>query len=229
MKIIVLKEGNYSVTQKKEFRLLETVSNVSDVKIAVQPFLIITKKDFILLDTGLGFDYKDEPIIYNSLKKENIHPEQITKILISHLHKDHIGGVLHFPNAKIYIQQRELDFALTQQSNPSYDFEVVNNLTTLPNIVLLNEDSGKISDEIFFEVSGGHTPFHQEFWIKENGETIFYGADNLPKRDYLQVPIALKNDYDGKKALELRKRWKNDGSNEHWKILLYHDLETPVY
>lgn len=236
MKTIVLKEGNYAVNKNKEFTLIEDVANISGLKIAVQSFLIITANDFILLDTGLGLNYNNEPKIYQSLKKENILPEQITKVLISHLHKDHIGGIGHFinnnfkgnfPNAKIYIQLRELDFALTQQGSSSYNFQVLNKLKALPNLVMLNDDKGKITDEIFYEVSGGHTPFHQEFWINENEETVFYGADNLPQESYFKLQVVYKADYNGNKASELRQKWKKQAMSEHWTILFYHDMEIP--
>jgi len=47
MKIIVLKEGNYTVGKNKEFTLMENSTNVLGIKVAVQPFLIITANDFI--------------------------------------------------------------------------------------------------------------------------------------------------------------------------------------
>jgi len=153
------------------------------------------------------------------------------------LHKDHIGGIGYFennsfkgnfPNASVYIQQRELDFAWTQQDSPSYDFELVEKLAALPNLVVLNDDNGKISDEIVYKVSGGHTPFHQEFWIKEKGQTVFYGADNLPTSSYLKYDIAYKTDYDGKRAMEERIVWKKQAKTEHWGILFYHDLVEPL-
>lgn len=238
MKIIVLKEGDFSVNKEKEFIRIEHTSNLPGVKIAVQPFLVITQNDYILLDAGLGFDYNGEPVIYQSLKKENILPQQITKVLISHLHKDHIGGILHFtngnfkdnfPNAEIYVQQRELDFALKQRGSLRYNFDVLDKLSSLPNLVMLSQDKGKISDEISYEVSGGHTPFHQEFWIEANGQIIFYGADNLPKYHYLQSQLAFKNDYDGKKAMYLRQKWKNNAGKEQWITLFYHDMDMPIY
>ncbi len=238
MKAIVLKEGSYSVSKEKDFTLINDTADTAGIKIAVQPFLVITRKDYILLDVGLGFCRNKEPLIYQALERENILPEQITKVLISHLHKDHIGGILNFqngnikcnfPNAEIFIQQRELDFAVTQQGNPSYNFEVLDKLTALPNLTILNQEKGKISDEIYFEVSGGHTPYHQEFWIEEDGQTIFYGADNLPQYHYLQSHLAFKNDYDGKKALHLRQKWKTEAEENHWKMLFCHDMETPIH
>lgn len=237
MKIIPLKEGNYSVTKNKEFTQLEKATAVSDLKMAIQPFLIITENDYILLDTGLGLTISETPAILISLEKENIQPDQITKVLLSHLHKDHIDGlgqfkngefVSNFPNAKIYLQQRELDYSLEQKENPSYDFKILEKLATLSNLVILTDASGNISDEITYEVCGGHTPFHQVFWIKENSEIAFYGADNLPQHSYVKFHIAYKSDFDGKKASNLRQNWESEAKEENWTILLYHDMEMPL-
>ncbi|WP_127126221.1 MBL fold metallo-hydrolase [Pseudoflavitalea rhizosphaerae] len=237
MKIIPIKEGNYAVNKKKEFTLLKEGDKIEYSKMAIQPFLVVTENDHILLDTGLHFSHLQEPLIFQSLQKENIQPEQITKVLLSHLHKDHADGLgqvnehsfhCNFPAAQIYIQQRELDFALQQHQNPSYNIPLLEKLHLLPNIVWMNDDKGQITDEISFEVTGGHSPFHQSFRIRANGETAFYGADNLPLKSYLKMPIAYKTDYDGKKAKELRLQWEKSAIAEHWFVLFYHDMKTPV-
>jgi glyoxylase-like metal-dependent hydrolase (beta-lactamase superfamily II) len=240
MKIIPLKEGNFSASKTKDFTLLtdENFDTVKGIKMAVQPFLIITEQDYILIDAGIGWkNAEGKTVMLELLEKENIKPEQITKLLLSHLHKDHIdvsiqevgnGFVPTFPNAEIYIQKRELGFAMENKGNPSFDFNVLEKLITLPNIVWMDNDQGNISEEISFEVAGGHTPFMQVFWIRENGETAFYGADDLPQESYLKYHLAYKSDFDGRKAMELRVKWQKKAAEEKWKILLYHDLDKAV-
>jgi glyoxylase-like metal-dependent hydrolase (beta-lactamase superfamily II) len=237
MRIIPLKEGNYAVNKIKEYTLLKKDEKVEYTKMAVQPFLVITDKDYILLDTGLHLSHHHQPLILECLQKENIRPEQITKIVLSHLHKDHVDGLgqvdahsihCNFPDASIYIQQRELDFALQQHDNPSFHIPLLEKLHLLPNINWLQDDKGQITDEITYEVAGGHTPFHQSVWIRSNGNTAFYGADNLPLQSYLTMPIAYKTDHDGKKAKELRQQWEEQAMEEHWSVLFYHDMKTPV-
>lgn len=240
MKIIPLKEGNFSASKTKDFTLLtnENFDTVKGIKMSVQPFLIVTEHDFILLDAGTGWkNNAGKMVISELLEKENIKPEQITKLLLSHLHKDHIDGSIRktetgfeavYPNAKIYIQKRELDFAMENKGNPSFDFDTLEQLISLPNIVWMEEDQGNISEEISFEVVGGHTPFMQVFWIRENNETVFYGADDLPQASYLKYHLAYKSDFDGRKAMELRLEWQEMAAAEHWKILLYHDLDKAV-
>ncbi|MBT2619536.1 MULTISPECIES: MBL fold metallo-hydrolase [Chryseobacterium] len=239
MKIIPLKEGNFVASPTKDFSLLTTEKTdlAQGIKMSVQPFLIITKNDFIILDTGLGWKSETgKTIVSEILERENINPKQITKVLLSHLHKDHIEGAIQyteddfeatFPNADIYIQKRELDYAMENKGNPSFDFKTLEKLIQLPNIIWMNDDKGSITDEISYEVVGGHTPFMQVFWITEDGETAFYGADDLPQEAYLRYHLAYKSDFDGKKAMELRQIWQKEAEENHWKILFYHDLNKP--
>ena len=237
MSVIALTLGNYTVNKSKKFSLIDSSVAEPGAKVAIQPFLVTTEKDLILLDAGINLNQGEVPPICQHLKDENIEPDQVTKVLVSHLHKDHIDGLGYFldgkfigsfPNATIYLQRRELEFALTQTGNPSYRIEMLQQLAELLNVVLLDDDQGNIADEITYHVSGGHTPFHQIFWVKEKGETIFYGADNLPQQNYLKYPLAFKNDFDGRKALEERTKWEEEGKQQKWKVLLYHDLENPI-
>ncbi|RZJ72038.1 MBL fold metallo-hydrolase [Flavobacterium sp.] len=236
MQIFVLKEGDFSVSKNKEFYGIDDFPG--GLRMAVQAFLVVTTQDVILLDAGFGLSSEDgKPKILSLLENHDFAAEQVTKILISHFHKDHVNGlgrfesgnfIGNFPNAKIYFQQRELDWAFAQQDNPSFDFGILDAISKLPNLVDLDSDEGQIGNQITFAVSGGHTSFHQEFWIRESEETIFYGADNLPQKSYIDFHIAYKSDHDGKKASELRQIWKKQAEAEHWKILLFHDMQIPI-
>ena len=240
MKIIPLKEGNFSTNKTKDFTLLTEENSVSikGIKMSVTPFLIITENDIILLDAGIGWkDHDGKTVISKLLEKENVKPEQVTKILLSHLHKDHIENTIKrtengfkatFPLAEIYIQKRELDFAMNNRGNHSFDFDTLEKLIILDQVVWMDKDSGYITNEIYFEVVGGHTPFMQIFTIQENDDIVFYGADDLPQESYLKYKLAYKSDFDGKKAMQLRFKWKKEAIENHWKVLLYHDLDTSI-
>lgn len=237
MELTVIKQGDFKVDKRKNFEYLKPNDESANIKLAIQPFLITIGSELILLDLGLGFLEDNEPIILKRLKDQNINSNNITKILLSHLHKDHADGlgyfndnkfVQNFPNAAIYIQKREYDFALQQTENPSYNIPLLNELQNLSNIVWLHDDEGEITPRITFKVTAGHSKFHQVFWIKEDASIIFYGADDLPTTGYLKRPIAYKTDYDGHKAMEFRKIWKEQAEAENWQILFYHDLKNPV-
>jgi glyoxylase-like metal-dependent hydrolase (beta-lactamase superfamily II) len=237
MQIIPLNEGIFTVTKTKEFTSIQRseveTAGPGLLKMAICPFLIILPDDIILLDTGLDLAKKGKPETIRLIEEAGYTAEQVTKVLLSHLHKDHIEGLgrftdegfaPNFSNAQIYFQKKELEYALQQTESYSFNPEYVKILQELPNVVLMNDDHGTIGKYITYEVTGGHSPFHQVFWINEGGTTAFFGADNLPQKSYLKFHIAYKSDDDGKKAMELRQIWEKQAKEENWKVLFYHDF-----
>jgi glyoxylase-like metal-dependent hydrolase (beta-lactamase superfamily II) len=101
-------------------------------------------------------------------------------------------------------------------------------LNDSPNIVWL-DGNGKIDNYISYELSSGHSPFHQVFWIEEDGETIFFGGDEAPQLGQMKRKFVAKYDYDGKRAQELREKWWIEGNEKGWTFLFYHDIRTPMF
>src|SRR3982751_4817651 len=99
MKIIPLSEGVFTIDKTKVFIPFNLGSDdlqkrpTGSLLVEVQPFVVITKKDVLLLDTGLGFKRDGELQIHANLKLNGIQPADVTKVLLTHLHKDHAGGV----------------------------------------------------------------------------------------------------------------------------------------
>lgn len=237
VKVIALKEGNFYEDEVKNFLLIKDQQLTTEIQLAVQPFLVITDKHNILLDVGLGYHEDGEYVMDTLLTKEGLTPLQIDCILLSHLHKDHINGLLketsmgyecRFPNAKIYIQRREVSFSELAMDDVSFDYDILEEVLKLPNIVWMDKDEGVIEDVIHYKVVGGHTPYLQVFWIKDGDKIYFYGADDLPKQSYLDYPIAYKSDYDGKRAMQLRHEWKQKAIEENWIVMFYHDMDTTM-
>ena len=243
MRIIPLSEGTFTIDKTKLFVPFDEQTHdlqarpVGSLLVEIQPFVIITSKDILLLDTGLGFsDDQGKMQIHKNIAQAGINPSDITKVLMSHLHKDHAGGVsednnrnrLCFPDATYYIQQREFDFAM-ERGMPSFIPDELNVLKDAKQIVWLKEDEGTIDDYISYKVTGAHSPMHQVFWIKENDETIFFGADDAPQLHQMKHRFSAKYDFDGKKAMELRREWWEKGEKEKWTFLFYHDIKTPIY
>jgi hypothetical protein len=63
----------------------------------------------------------------------------------------------------------------------------------------------------------------------DGGSTIFYGGDVAPQYQQMKSRFVAKYDYDGKKCMELRHLWWEQGKMEGWTFLFYHDIQTPVY
>ena len=243
MRITPLSEGTFTIDKTKLFIPFDEQQEelqerpVGSLLVEIQPFLVITDKDILLLDTGLGFLDKDGQMqICKNLAGAGIRPADITKVLLTHLHKDHAGGVsenthhnrLAFPNATYYVQERELNFAF-EKGFPSFIPEELQALKNSPKVVLLEGDTGSIDEYIQYEMTGAHSPYHQVFWIKEEDETIFFGGDDAPQLQQMKHRFVAKYDFDGRKAMELRKEWWEQGEKEKWTFLFYHDVKNPVW
>ena len=243
MKIIPLSEGTFTIDKTKLFVPFDHQADdlqgrpAGSLLVEIQPFVVITGKDILLLDTGLGFsDSEGKMQVHKNLAEAGINPSDITKVLMSHLHKDHAGGVsedkhrnqLCFPDATYYIQKRELDFAM-DKGLPSFIPRELEVLKNAEQVIWLQEDEGIIDNYIHYKVTGAHSPMHQVFWIKENNETVFFGADDAPQLQQMKHRFVAKYDFDGKKAMELRKEWWDTGEKEKWTFLFYHDVKNPVY
>lgn len=248
MQIIPLSEGAFTIDKSKRFVPFDTTKDdlqdrpTGSLLVEIQPFAITTPDDILLIDTGLGYEIDGELQIHRNLRKAGIDPADITKVLMSHLHKDHAGGLsgdcapgmsssartLAFPNATYYIQRRELQYAF-EKGPTSYIPEELECLKTDPNVVFLDEDRGVIDGYIKYEVTGAHCPFHQAFWIVDAGETAFFGGDVAPQLQQMKSRFVAKYDYDGKKAMEMRQEWWAQGQAEGWTFLFYHDVKTPLF
>jgi glyoxylase-like metal-dependent hydrolase (beta-lactamase superfamily II) len=244
MKIIPLSEGSFTIDKSKLFVPFDATTDdlqsrpTGSLLVEVQPFVLITSDDVLLLDAGLGFEAAGMLQLHNNLMANGINPSEITRVLMSHLHKDHAGGIsrqsassglreLAFPNATYYVQRQELDYAY-EKGFPSYITEELDCVRNAANVVLL-EGNGVLNGYIKYEVTGAHCPFHQVFWIVDGGEKVFFGADVAPQLQQMKSRFVAKYDYDGRKCMELRQQWWKKGEEERWTFLFYHDIKTPVY
>jgi glyoxylase-like metal-dependent hydrolase (beta-lactamase superfamily II) len=93
---------------------------------SVNAFLIKLPGHTILVDTGagdlLGPKFAKVP---DSLRASGVQPEDVTDILVTHIHPDHtggliIGGKMVFPKATVHVNKRELDFWTDKATGESY-------------------------------------------------------------------------------------------------------------
>jgi glyoxylase-like metal-dependent hydrolase (beta-lactamase superfamily II) len=243
MKIIPLSEGSFTIDKTKLFVPFDEQSHqlkdrpAGSLLVEIQPFVVITSSDILLLDTGLGFEKNGNLQLHQNLMEAGINPSEVTKVLMSHLHKDHagavgierdgLGGRLSLPNATYYVQRTELAFAF-QKGFPSYITEELVCLLNNGQVELL-EAEGFIDNYIEYKITGAHSPQHQVFWIRDHEEIVFFGGDDAPQLQQMKHRFAAKYDYDGKKAMELRQQWWEQGEKEKWTFLFYHDVKNPVW
>ena len=235
MEIFALGEGSYSVDSTKKFIPFNPATDHAKDRpgslfIHVNPFLIKTERDLIVLDSGLGYkDAQGELLLHQHIRAAGFAPGEVTLVLQSHLHYDHTGGLVverngklepSFPQAIHVIQKGEWEYALSGKSS-SYRIPIFETLQTGARIEFI-EGAGELRPGIHYELSGGHTQYHQTFLIEENGMKCFFGGDELPEPEQLLRKFAAKYDYDGRKAMQLRDEYGQKAAAENWICLFYH-------
>ncbi|WP_199136773.1 MBL fold metallo-hydrolase [Pedobacter sp. ASV12] len=243
LQVFTLTEGSYSVDVTKKFIPFDpTKDNPKDrpasLFIHVQPFLVKINEMLVLLDTGLGYSNEQGQLhLHENIRKAGFKPEDVQLVLMSHLHFDHSGGMVHhhkgkmelsFPDATYVMQRGEWETAFSSSSS-SYHTDIFEFLQVNADIQLI-EGSGQLNEFISYELTGAHCPYHQVFLIDDGIDKAFFGGDVLPEPEELLRKFIAKYDYDGRKAMELREEFGQKAAAEHWKCLFYHSKsKTQAY
>ncbi|MBC7916058.1 MAG: MBL fold metallo-hydrolase [Pyrinomonadaceae bacterium] len=235
MKIHALYEGSFSVDSTKKFlpfnpQIHNPKDRPASLFVFVQPFILETSNSLIVFDAGLGFKNEaGELIIHENIRKAGYDYRDVDYLLMSHLHFDHSGGMVYendgrmeltFPNAEYVIQREEWESAFSSPSR-SYRTEIFEVVQRSGSIHFI-EGNGQLAGGIGYELTGGHSEFHQVFLVEEQGEKIFFGADILPEPEQLLRKFKAKYDFDGAKSMELREKYGKLAVENNWTCLYYH-------
>jgi len=235
LQVFPLFEGSYSVAADKKFIPFNPEKDnpkdrPASLFIHIQPFLVKLKETLILFDTGLGYsDDAGNLILHQNIRKAGFDPDDVELVLMSHLHFDHSGGMIHningnmelsFPHATYVIQQGEWESAFTSPSS-SYKTEIFEFLQRNAQLKFV-EGSGMLTAGISYELTGAHTPYHQVFLLDDDSDKVFFGGDVLPEPEELLRKFIAKYDFDGRKAMELREEFGIKAAQENWNCLFYH-------
>jgi len=121
----------------------------------------------ILVDTGTG---QNKDYLYSKLKEQGVNPEDITDIVNTHCHYDHVGGNYLFPNAKVNIHELDANALKNDEDEDNVSF-LFNGSLKRHDVDSLLKEGSKILD---FEVL--HTPGHSKGGIcLWDGETLICG------------------------------------------------------
>ena len=181
-------------------------------------WLIETEDKKILVDTGMcnttrannhhypGSIQKGDERIDLALRKLGIQPEQITHVIFTHLHWDHCQNHNLFKNAKFYVQEKELEFAMNPSPNYYRSYEQNNpiiNPTFLNTKFELTNGDQEIIEGISVLFTPGHSPGHQAIIVKMRderkiviaGDAILHYANLIKDKNqnFLHPPGRLKD------------------------------------
>jgi glyoxylase-like metal-dependent hydrolase (beta-lactamase superfamily II) len=157
---------------------------------SIQPLLVKSGSRVLLFDTGAGGNFG--PIagaLLKSMQAAAIDPSSVTDIFISHVHGDHIGGVLTpagalaFPNAAIHMSAPEWSY-LSGMDAKTAQMVGIAQLGALvkaiePKIAPFAPDAEIIPGVVKAVAIKGHTPGHSGYLIGSADNTLLYVGDSL--------------------------------------------------
>ncbi|SHN41871.1 MBL fold metallo-hydrolase [Chitinophaga sp. CF418] len=158
----------------------------------ISAYLVLANNQQILIDAGCGSFFG--PTL-GKLKKHLIdagfHPENINAVLLTHLHADHVGGLVEgdkmtFPNATIYINKKEAEFWLTTGNKEKANKRAQPFFDPAQAAIMPYQKAGKVKTydpgaQLFPGISSinafGHTPGHSFYMVESKGQKLVFWGD----------------------------------------------------
>lgn len=192
---------------------------------AVNAYLINTGKNLVLVDAGAaGLFGPTLGNLVQNLKAAGYSPEQVDRIVITHLHADHVGGINDqagkplFPNASVSVSQAENDFWLSKdiaaKAPPAMQgFFQMAQASAAPYQAsgqwkpIPGAGTGEIVPGITAVNASGHTPGHRIYIVESQGQKLVITGDMLHAHaiQFSNPGVAIQFDADQKKAIAMRR------------------------
>ncbi len=220
---------------------------------ALRCLLVIDGERKILIDTGMGnkqdakffshYHPHETIAITTALKNINFTPEDITDVLLTHLHFDHVGGAIvkekeqyvpSFPNAIYWVSEPQWNLALHPNKREKASF--------LPENILPIEASRQLKlislplftsktqlQEIHFSPSiscyvvNGHTQGMLIPKITFNNHTLVFMADLLPSVGHIPLPYVMGYDMQPLITLEEKEIFLKEAEKNNYTLFFEHD------
>ena len=232
-------------------KILWNKTNPSDelnrIVLSMRCLLLDNGNDVVLIETGIGnknnqkfidmfcieqssFPLKDE------LKKHGYDLEDITHVILTHLHFDHAGGATYFdgidiiptfPNAEYIISETNWDSGINPnpKDRASYLIENFEPIEARGKLRLV-KDNEQIMDTIEGLAFYGHTTGQQLIKITVDNDSLIFCSDLIPLKSHLKIPWIMGYDLNAMKTLEEKTLFLEEASRKKWLLFFYHDPNT---
>ena len=213
---------------------------------AMRCLLIVDGHRKVLIDDGIG-DKQDwnflrhyylngEDTLEGSLARLGYSREDITDVILTHLHFDHCGGSviwnrdrtgyeLAFPNATYWTSRQQYNWAIEPNRREVVSFLKENILPIEESGHLqLIEEEGEIIPNITAKIYSGHTEGQVIPHIKYNGRTVVFMADLLPSTAHIPMPWIMGYDTRPLETFKDKERFYKEALENDYILFLEHDL-----
>lgn len=236
----------YGVVPKPLWEKNSPADERNRIKLSTRHLLLLSDNKKILVDTGSGknWDEKFEKIykvdhtvhdMFPGLEKHGVKREEITDVILTHLHFDHTGGAVlfendkivpAFPNAKYHIQNEQFEWGLNPSGRDKASY-FKDRFVPLAEAGILNFIKGekKFDDDIELLIVEGHTFAQQLVKVSDTSNTLLYCGDLMPLSSHINLPFIMGYDLQPLVTLEEKKKLLPQAVNENWTLFFEHDPE----
>jgi glyoxylase-like metal-dependent hydrolase (beta-lactamase superfamily II) len=209
------------------------------VETSVNTYLINTGSKLVLIDTGAAGLFG--PTLGNfqaNLKAAGYTPDQIDEVYITHMHGDHVGGLMNngaiaFPNATIRVDKADIDFWMSEANMNAAPADAKGSFQGAQASLKAYVAAGKVkaiesNTELVPGVSSmathGHTAGHNVFMVQSQGKKLVLWGDlmHVAAVQFDNPKIAIKFDSDSKAATKQREQAYADAAKNGYLVGVTH-------
>lgn len=237
-------------------KVLWEKSNPADdknrIKMEARALLLKSQGQNILIDCGNGGNFIEKygeklgskfaeiykidqngNSLLKSLKRQNIQPEDINAVILTHLHFDHCGGgvtakegrlVPTFPKAQYYVQRKNYETATQPNLREKASYFSANFQPLLDHGCLnFIEGEREIFPGIKTWISNGHTQAHQMIYIEDAEKAVLYCGDVVPTSSHVRLPWVMGYDLNPLLLIEEKLKYLSLAAKKKTYLFFEHD------
>ncbi|MEY4927034.1 MAG: hypothetical protein RI894_1470 [Bacteroidota bacterium] len=237
----------FGVVPKSMWHKLNAPDENNMCRWAMRCLLVQTDdKRNILIDTGLG-DKQDAKFrshfyphgsdtLLNSLAQKGLQPDDITDVVLTHFHFDHVGGAVKrndkneylptFPKAKYWTNDAHYAWAFAPNPREKASFLKENFVPLFEHGVLQQvevQQGMKLFDNFYLDFAFGHTEALINPRITVGDKTVFYCADLLASAAHIGLPYVMSYDIRPLQTMKEKDLMLRQAAEQSWILYLEHD------
>ncbi len=234
----------FGVVPRVLWKRRTTPDRTNRIKLGLRTVLLHTPRGYTLIDTGIGRreDAKfrkiygvaqKRPGLLARLAELGVRREEVTTVVLTHLHFDHGGGntmqvegryVPTFPKARYVVQRGEWDDAThpTERTSASYLPESFLPLEEARQVDFVDGEA-EVAPGIRVARTGGHTKNHQIVLLESAGRRAVYWGDLIPTTAHVDYPYIMGYDLYPTETLAKKKEWMPQAVEGEWLQFWEHD------
>jgi glyoxylase-like metal-dependent hydrolase (beta-lactamase superfamily II) len=217
----------------------------NQIPLMLRSLVIKTDDRIILIDAGIGDKQHEDYLqhmhieeydgLVSGLAKHGIKPEEVTDVILTHLHFDHCGGAITynwnrepvavFPEATYWTTERQWDNAVNPNPREA-DAYLPENLLPMQDLGLLDfiEKPGPFCEGVDLRFVNGHTPGQIIPIIRYNGKTLVFGADLIPTHGHIPVKYNMAYDLEVVRTMKEKQEFLERMVENDYVLFFQHDM-----